>query len=69
MAKRIISINSQDICIIRTNIPVQQRIVGMPFARKPCMHRKYIKAQINGHTIGTLFVSIKEAAKTIKSLY
>ena len=67
MSTRIISIDGKDIRIIRTNIPVQQRIVGMPFARKPCEHRKYIKAQIDGFTIGTLFVSVREAAKAVRA--
>jgi len=67
MSTRIISIDSIDVRIIRTSIPVQRAVVGVPFARKPCAHRKYIQAQIDGHTIGTLFVSVREAAKAIKA--
>ena len=65
----IITINGIEVCIIRTSIPVQKRVPGMPFLRKPCEHRKYIEAQITGMKVGTLFVSVKDAAKAIKSLY
>jgi hypothetical protein len=67
MTHRIISIDGIDVRIIRTASPVMQRIPGMPFARKPCEYRKYIMAQIDGNTIGTLFVSVREAAKAIRA--
>jgi hypothetical protein len=67
MSKRIIKTNGIPVLITRTPIPVQARVQGMPFLRKPCNHRKYITAQISGFTIGTLFVSVREAVKAVQS--
>lgn len=67
MSKRIITINSIPVLIVRTSIPVQTRVHGMPFLRAPCKHRKYIQAQIEGFTIGTLFVSVREAVKAVQA--
>jgi hypothetical protein len=66
MSKRLITIDGIPVLIIRTPIPVQTRVHRMPFLRAPCKHRKYIQAQIEGFTIGTLFVSVREAVKAVQ---
>ena len=67
MAQRKIIIAGIEVQISRTNIPVRQPAAGKPFLRKACTHRKYITASIGGATIGTMFSSVREAAKAIAS--
>jgi hypothetical protein len=68
MANRFITIDGTEVRIIRTDVPVPMRqpFTGVQFLRKPCEYRKYIKAKIDGVTIGVLFVSVREAAKYIR---
>jgi hypothetical protein len=71
MSNRSITIDGTKVRIIRTDVPVPmfQPFTGVQFLRKPCEYRKYVKAKIDGVTVGVLFVSVREAAKYIRKHY
>jgi hypothetical protein len=71
MTNRFITINNKNIRVIRTNVevPMFQPFSGIQLLSKPCVSRKYLKVQIDGVTIGRLFVSLREAATLIKKCY
>jgi len=71
MTNRFITINGKNVRVIRTDVkvPMFQPFSGVQIFSKPCETRRYLKVQIDGVTIGRLFVSLREAAALIKKCY